>query len=41
MTRRPMQAGFTLVELLAALAIAAILVLPLADMLRIDRKSVV
>lgn len=39
MTRRHEQAGFTLVELLAALAIAAILVLPLADMLRIGADS--
>jgi prepilin-type N-terminal cleavage/methylation domain-containing protein len=39
MIRRHVQAGFTLVELLAALAIAAILVLPLADMLRVGADS--
>lgn len=39
MIGRRAQCGFTLVELLAGLAIAAILVLPLADMLRTGADS--
>ncbi|GGX80296.1 PilW family protein [Pseudoduganella dura] len=39
MTPASMQRGFTLAELLGGLAIAAILVLPLVDMLRAGTKS--
>lgn len=39
MSRRRAQAGFTLAELLGGLAIAAILVLPLADLLRTGADS--
>ncbi|QBE65459.1 PilW family protein [Pseudoduganella lutea] len=39
MSERQAQTGFTLVELLAGLAIAAILVLPLADLLRTGADS--
>lgn len=39
MNRRLPQAGFTLAELLGGLAIAAILLLPLADMLRSGTES--
>lgn len=39
MSARPCQAGFTLAELLGGLAIAAMLLLPLADMLRVGTDS--